>query len=277
MSNILANKSAVNEVEQDFTGSYNVLDSNVYEAKIKLAYFTKSRSSKAAAVNLVFDIDGTDRKFTIWVLSSEGEITYTNKKTGKKQNTQGYNLVNSICNITLSMNLQDLETEKKTVKIYDYNENKDVPQEVDCLYELHGSKLYVAIQKQEVDKTTLNENTGKYEPTGETREVNELVKGFFFDNIVTVSEVAKYITDLGGSYENELNNGKLNVAVSRMDDATENDNSFYSVWLNKNEGQVYVKAKGKGKSSSNKRISSSSNSSSSSNKSEDTGGNSLFD
>ena len=69
---------------------------------------------------------------------------------------------------------------------------------MDCLVELLGKQVYLGILKQTVNKNKKNESTGKYEPTNELQERNEVDKvmcarsGF---EKLTMNEIRKGVKD----------------------------------------------------------------------------------
>lgn len=244
MSNIFAGKKGVAEdtVEEDFLGGGGVLDTDLYTATIKTAYLSKSGSSDARALNLILDIQGKEVRQQIWMTNGKGDVTYKDKKTGKDRNLPGYSQVTSLCLLVTGKEVGNMDVEEVTVKIYDYDAKKELPQAVYCFVELHGETVNIALQRQTVDKTKKDDNTGKYEPTGETRDQNEVVKFFASDKLVTISEVAEFIKGLGGNFNDEIENGNILKAISQMQDEHGN---YADKWLEKNKNQTYDKSKGK--------------------------------
>lgn len=57
------------------------------------------------------------------------------------------------------------------------------------LMDMVGKQVRLAISLNLVDKTAKNDNTGKYEPTGETKEENSITKVFHPVSNKTVPEV----------------------------------------------------------------------------------------
>lgn len=244
MSNIFANKkpAASAEVEDDFLGGGGVLDTDIYPATIKYAYVGKAANSDARNLTLCLMVNGKQEVTRqIWMTNRNGDVTYKDKKTGESKNLPGFNQVNSLCMLLASKEVGDMEVEEKTLNLYDFDAKKEVPQAVDCFTELHGEKLQVAIQRQTVDKTEKNESTGDYNPTGETRDVNEFIKFFPEDRLVTISEVAHFVKSLGGDFEEVLGDGDLGKAISKMED----DGDYATKWLEKNRGETYDKSTGK--------------------------------
>lgn len=227
------------EVEKDFLGGGSPLPTNIYEAVIKTAYFRDSASSKSKSLNLIMSVGGKEIRNTAWVIGTKG----TNKdKNGN--NLSGYNQMAALCMLIVGKDIGDMDVEDRTVKLYDAASKKEINQSVDCFVELHEQKVMIALQQIKEDKTKKNENTGDYEPTGETREVNEVVKFFGEDKLVTISEVKEYIKGLGGNWNDVVNNGELLKAVSKI---PEEKGVYANKWLESNKDQIWDKSTGKGK------------------------------
>jgi hypothetical protein len=243
MANIFSGKKATSEkVEDDFLGGGGVFDTDIYTAKIKTVYIGKAQNSNAQSINLILDIGGKELRNTIWVTNKQGEVTYKDKKTGEPKNLPGFNQVNSLAMLVAGKEMGDLDVEELKVKIYDFDAKAEVPQAVDCFTELHGETIQIALQRQTVDKTQKNEATGDYDPTGETRDVNEIVKFFPGDKLVTISEVDQFIKSLGSNLDEVMENGELLKAIAKM---PEEQGTYAEKWLEKNRGQTWNKSSGK--------------------------------
>lgn len=245
MSNIFANKKSVKseKVEDDYIGGGGVLDTDIYPAKIKYAYIGKAANSNARNLTLSLLINGSEVTRSIWMTNRDGDVTYKDKKTKEEKNLPGFNQVNSLAMLLLSKEIGELDVEEKTLNLYDFDAKKEIPQAVDCFVDLHDLELQVAIQRQTVDKTEKNESTGDYEPTGETRDVNEFIKFFPAERLVTISEVAHFVESLGGTFDEVLADGDLGKAISKM----EEDGSYATKWLEKNRGETWDRSTGKKK------------------------------
>lgn len=247
MGNIFANKKPVKteKVEDDYIGGGGTLETDIYPAEIKYAYIGKSQRSDARSLNLCLKVNGLEQNHIIWMTNGQGEVTYKDKKTGEEKNLPGFNQVNSLAMLLLSKEIGDLDVEEKTLNLYDFESRREIPQAVDCFVELHGEQLQVALQKQIVDKTQKNEASGEYEPTGETRETNEIVKFFPESLPVTISEVAHYVESLGGDFDDVLSDGDLLKAIGQM---SEDHTAYATKWLDKNRHKTWdrsTKAEGK--------------------------------
>lgn len=246
MSNVFTGKKVAPEkVEDDYMPGGGALDTDIYPATIKVAYIGKAQTSEARNITLLLDVNGREVRQQVWVSNRTGDVTYKDKRTGEDKNLPGFNQINSLCMLVCSKEMGDMNVEELTVKLYDFDAKKELPQAVDCFSELHGEKIQIALQRQTVDKTVLNQNTGKYEPTGETRDINEIVKFFPGNKLVTISDVAEFIRGLGGNFDEVLEAGEIYKAIRNMDES----NSHYAdKWLERNKGQTYDKSTGRGSS-----------------------------
>lgn len=235
-------KPAQNTVEEDYIGGGGILDTDIYDAKIKTAYIGKAANSKAQNITLLLDVKGKELRSQIWVSNRDGDVTYRDKTTKEDKNLPGFNQINSLCLLVAGKRLGEMDVEELTVKLYDYESKKEIPQAVECLTELHGEMVKVAVQRQTVDKTAKNDATGDYEPTGETRDQNEIVKFFHAEKAVTISEVEEFIKSLGESFNDVVDGGHLLKAINKM---SEEMGTYGEKWLDRNKGQTYDKSTGK--------------------------------
>lgn len=173
--------------EKDVLGGSRVVDTDVYDATIKLAYAGKSKGG-ALSLTIHADLDGTELRHTFWVTNKQGQNYY--EKDGKKHFLPGWNAANGICLLITNQELTALPTEQKVVKLWDFEAKAEVNTPVEALVALHGGKVKLAVQKQLVD---VNQETapgsGVYVPSGKTREQNEIDKVFFYDDGRTVKEI----------------------------------------------------------------------------------------
>lgn len=236
-------KPVADTVEEDYLGGGGgIFDTDIYEATIKTAYIGKASNSKAQNVTLLLNVNGKEVRSQIWVSNRDGDVTYKDKTTKEEKNLPGFNQVNSLCLLVAGKRLGEMDVEELTVNLYDYDAKKELPQAVDCFTELHGEKVAIALQRQTVDKTAKNDATGNYEPTGETRDQNEIVKFFASEKLVTISEVEEFIKSLGESFNDIVDNGHLLKAINKM---SESHGGYAEKWLERNKGQTYDKSTGK--------------------------------
>ena len=188
--------------EEDVLGGSRTVPSNVYPAAIKLAYLDSSKNSKAICA--VFDfallVNGKERnhKETIYISDGKGCFTYKDKQSGEDKPMPGFVTVDSICKAVTGKSITQLSTEKKTIKVYDFDQKAEVPQEKEVLMDLLRGKLELGILEVTVDKTAKNESYDPsqpkqgtnlpYLPTGETRDQNELSKAFNEDGLTQLEK-----------------------------------------------------------------------------------------
>ena len=254
-ANPFASKKAVasETVEEDFIGGNGTISTDIYAGKLKMMYLTVSKKG-ATACNLVMSLmvggKAQERTFQIYTTNKDGDVTY--KKEGEVHNLPGFQQVNGMCMTLLSKQLGELETEDRTVKIYDFEQKKEIPQSVPTFPELEDLEISVAVQEQEDDINDLVD--GSYVPTGKTRKQNEIIKIFSPHLNVTLSEVAQFIQSLGGTFDAVLGDGQLVDAYKKMAEAENSDElcAYANKWLEKNRGECYDKSKGKGAKGSGK-------------------------
>lgn len=183
------------EGEKDTLGGGGVLDSGLYGLIVKVAYISAS-SGGALALNTIFDYDGKEVRQQFWMTSGNdkgNKNTYIGKDN-KEHYLPGFLAANSLALLTVGKEISQLELEEKTIKLYDYEAKAEVPTKVQVFVELTGQKITAGIQKQTVDKNIdsgqVDGNGRKiYVASGETRDINEVVKFFRHDDGLTVPEI----------------------------------------------------------------------------------------
>jgi len=176
--------------EKDSVGSTGALDSGLYKAKVALAYITKSAGGAMGLVlNLKTDANREIRQ-TLWMTSgtAKGAKNYYEDKNGDKQYLPGFLHANSLSLLTVGKEIAALDTETKVVNVYSAEAKSEVPTKVEMLMDLIGQEVIVGLIKQTVDKTKKND-AGMYEPTGETRDENEIDKLFRAKDRMTTAEI----------------------------------------------------------------------------------------
>ena len=193
-----------------------LFDAGMHEGTVKLAYAGKSQNSDSQSITVVIDVNGKELRDTFWITKQTGENYYTDKQDPSiKRPLPGYTTADDLCLLTTGMPLSEQTVEDKVVKIYNYDEKKDVPTNVPVLTDVIGHKIIAGVIRQIVDKNQ-KDTSGKYVPTGETREENVIDKLFHAETHKTVTELRE-----------------------QMETA-----EFFDKWEAKNTGQVRNKAKG---------------------------------
>jgi len=217
------------EAAKDTLGGGNFLrESNIYKGDIVVAYVTQSEKG-AMAVNLDIKLeDGSSYRETVYVSNRDGETFFT--KEGKKYPLPGFTTIDNICMITTEKGLADQETEDKTLMLWDFESQKEIPREVPVLVELTGQPVALGILKVRENKTKKNDRGG-YDAINEERLYNTISAVFHPEAKVTVNEALE---------------GR--------------DPDFWDAWLGRNENRLvdkYKEVKGGGAARSANRASSS--------------------
>ena len=172
----------------DSLGGAGLLESGLYELEVKLAWLEK-KTSGALFLNTVFNTaDGREYKENLCITSGDNKGNKTYYETnGEKKPLPGFAIANALTMLTVEKEITDMDTEEKTIKVYDFDAKAEVPKKAEVLVELIGKKVIAGIQKVTVDKQAKNDK-GDYVNTGETRDINEIDKLFHSELKVTVAE-----------------------------------------------------------------------------------------
>jgi hypothetical protein len=189
LKNLSTDDSIANE--RDSVGSSGPLDSGLYNATISLVYVTKSAGGATGLVVNAKTDAGREIRQTLWMTSgaAKGSKNFYEDKNGQKQYLPGFIAANALCLLTVGKEISELDTETKVVNVYSRDAKAEVPTKVEVPVDLMGKQVLVGLIKQKVDKTVKNEATGVYEPTGETREENEIDKFFRASDRKTTAEI----------------------------------------------------------------------------------------
>lgn len=192
LSNI--NTSDQTEAPRDSLGGGGPLETGVYPATIRAVYFQTAESG-ALAANVHFDIDGREHRERLWFVSgnAKGNRTFY-ERDGKKFELPSYTTFKDLTLMTVGKLPNEIDTEDGVMNIYSPEASKEVPTTVPMAKELVGKSIRLGLEKQIVDKTQRNDE-GKYVPTGETREQNEIVKLFHGETGMTVVEAQAGLTE----------------------------------------------------------------------------------
>lgn len=129
----------------DRLGGGSLFETGVYEGVVKMAYAGKASQSNAQSITVLIDIGGREFRETLWVTNRNGENSWQDKTDPKKKHPlPGFTQVDDLCLVTTGQGLADQEIEEKVVKIYDFEQKKDMPTNVPVLVDLIGKPVYVA-------------------------------------------------------------------------------------------------------------------------------------
>ena len=161
--------TSIERIGGDFT-----LESGVYPFTVDMVYMHQS-STNAVGFNVtLITADKKTLKETFYIKSGD---TKGNKTYYTKDNINyplpGYAVADSMCIALLGLPLHEsLATEKKVVKVYNFDEKKEVPTEVPVVIGLLGKSGTVAVHKIKENKRSKNA-AGQWVPTDKVRTFNE--------------------------------------------------------------------------------------------------------
>jgi hypothetical protein len=178
--------------KEDRIGGSRVLNTEIYEGTIKMAYAQKSTGG-ALGITLIMMINGSEFSTTQYVTDKNGNNFFHPKDANGQPNLKmknplpGFTIIDDLCLVTTGAPLKDQETEQKTVRIYNFDEKKELPTVVDAMTDLIGTTAYFAMFKDLVNVEERDSNN-MYQVTDKTREQNEIVKVCHHPSKVTVKE-----------------------------------------------------------------------------------------
>ena len=194
LANLTSDESIANE--KDSVGGGGVLESNIYPAKVTLAYVTKSGGGALGLVLSAKTTEGRDIKQTLWMTSgTEKGCKNYYEKDGQKNYLPGYLAANALALLTTGKEISGLETETKVVNVYNSDAKAEVPTKVEMVMDLLGKEILIGLIKQTVNKTKKDDATGVYLPTGETRDENEIDKFFRASDRKTTAEIRAQVEE----------------------------------------------------------------------------------
>lgn len=188
LANLSTDESIANE--RDSVGGNNPLESGLYPCTIALAHIMKSQGGAIGMALTLKTEDDKELRQTLWMTSgtAKGAKNYY-EKDGKKNYLPGFLAANALCLLTEGKEVSAMETETKVINLYSPEAKAEVPTKAEVVMDLLGKEILVGVIKQVVDKTKKNEATGVYDPTGETREENEIDKFFRAKDRMTTAEI----------------------------------------------------------------------------------------
>lgn len=178
------------EEQRDTLGGGYTVPSDVYEATVKVVYFTKAQNSEAQCANVVLSVGDKEITDRLWFTNKKNEPFYTSKQ-GKKMRLPGYETLNDLCVVTTGKPLAEHTTEEKTIKVWDPETRGEVDKSMPVLTAVIGKPLHAAILRVIENKQEKNDATGAYEDTNEKRTRNEISKLFIHQTKQTAVEYAK--------------------------------------------------------------------------------------
>lgn len=183
--------------EKDTVGNGGAVDTNVYSGTLDLVYQDVSKNG-AISINIHFNVEDKIVRQTTYISNQAGKFTYN--KDGKNYPLPGYSQMDSFFKAVTGKGIAEQEQLEKVLKLYDFEQKKEVPVPRKCFVDAQGQRIAIGILKvseEKTVKTTETEANGKvkYVGTGEFREINEFDKYFDADSGLTNVEKAGGITE----------------------------------------------------------------------------------
>lgn len=182
--------SDVEGTDEDFIPGGNfTLDTGVYPMTITNAYLGESQGGAMNVTVWLTEVNGKrQHRETFYVTSGRAKgqkNTFVDKRTGKKRLLPGMEAMNQLATIATGSPLAAQVPEAKIVKLYNFEERKELPTEVPVLTGLVGQQVAVCITRCRENK---RQNVGgEWIDSNEVREFNEVSK-FLYPTGHTVAE-----------------------------------------------------------------------------------------
>lgn len=171
------------------SGSYQLPNSNIYKALIKLAYISQSKSG-AYALNLKLDVfvEGMEKPLnhteTIYFTNSKKQNFFVSKE-GKPILMPSFVVCNELCQIVTGKGITSQNQTETSVPLYNFELKKEIMTAVPLLTDLVSQPIYIGLLHKKDNKQALV--NGTYVDTNEPREYVTIDKVFGDKNGVVLS------------------------------------------------------------------------------------------
>ena len=183
-----AGLDGVEDVEERDSLGGRLLESSIQDFRIEVAYLRKSKGG-AMGMHVVME-NGDSMKLTdtqyITSGDKKGNKPYF-EKDGKKYPMPGLQHFDVLAQLVADKKVSQLEQKKAQLKLYDSEQQKEVPTEVITFPELRNQRIKVGVLKLVDNKQT--QVNGKWVDTNEKREFNEVSKYFDAETGATNTEL----------------------------------------------------------------------------------------
>ena len=180
----LLSKAKVNEsaaAARDTVGGFTPMPSDIHTMDIEFAFVEESATTGSIAVTLMLANADHSLKSIQYIVSRKDKgntNTYTNKD-GDVFHLPGFVVVNDITLLTTGKELSELETAKKQVMLFSWDEQKEVSMEKEVITELTGKRIAIG---------TILKLEDNYNNPTKQRSIPEIDKVFEADTLLTVTE-----------------------------------------------------------------------------------------
>lgn len=194
--------------ERDTLGGGGVREGGIYDLAVEVAYSQRATSGALGFIVVFQDRDGNKITYRNYITSgnAKGCKPYY-ERDGKKFPLPGFSQTDNMVKFFLDKPLTKLNEKLATIKIYNSDQQKEVPTEVTVYPELRGLTAKVGLTKVRQNKSVKQGNA--YVDTNEEQFINEFDKFFDFDTGCTKTELtakaeAAFIEKWKEKYENQV-------------------------------------------------------------------------
>jgi hypothetical protein len=197
MMGIFDNLEQTNDAKQqaEKVGGNYITKTGKYDGIVKMAYAVPSKSSDSIGIRVIVDTKDGEIQETVYISYQDGKTYKVNDK-GEKIENFGFTKMKRL-NFLLTGNNGIPNTEKKTIKVYDFDAGKDVPKEMDVITEWLNKPISVlAVAVKEFKQKNVN---GTYVDTDEVKNRMDIKAYVDFETGQTATEKengedAEYLT-----------------------------------------------------------------------------------
>lgn len=181
------------EENEDFLPGDFTKDTGMYPMTVDMAYLGESQHGAVSVTLHLKEVGGNGgHRETFYVTKRDGTNTYIDKRSGNKRLLPGMESMNQLALITSGKKLPAQTAEPKIVKIWNFEERKELPTEVQALTDMIGEEVLVAVTKKRENKRQKVGN--EYVNTKEERIFNEASKFLHPDGYTVAEKIAEETT-----------------------------------------------------------------------------------
>jgi len=194
LENLKLDDSVENQDEDFVPGGDFTLPTAIYPMNVDMAFLGESAGGALSVTVHLKEVGGKRTHRETFYVTSRKQAdgtrrnTYTDKKSGKQRPLPGMQTVNALAQVAGGKKLHELTPEEKVIKLYNFEEKKELPTKVQALTELMGAPILVAIVKKRENKR--KNVDGKWIDTPEERIFNEATKFMHPDGRTVAETVA---------------------------------------------------------------------------------------
>lgn len=222
----LKRDSSIQETKDTFQ-NFTVLPTGIYNCTIKAARVFTS-SGGAHAIELIGHIPTLDKeveyKEIFYITNRQGQVYYTNSQ-GKKNYLPGFDLMDKLCMIACGAPLNDLygATEERALKVYNFEEGREVTEMVPVITPLQGKQVKLGILHVKENKQKRADD-GSYYATSEVKNSNSAnvvfdTEGFTYHERLNKAETPTAIGNWKNRYPTDYILDKTDTAKNSVSSA----------------------------------------------------------